>query len=470
MPDIVIDNKTYYGINTIKMKDTNGEAVLFGLGSGSTTGTYTITFMANGIVHTSVSVVDGLAVTIPSRPIRDGYYFTGWYTAETNGELISFPYTPTSDVTLYAHYTDQFVLGFTGLSESSGVLTWTDDVANSEGYSTTVDDTLINVTSPLDSMFPFCDIEEFTDNSGNVFVKFPKCWIKFINNDSGYIDGFKISNVQAEEDMFIPDCFLNPVDKGESYLDYFALGKYEMSGSSTKGYSASNVTCLVNITRANARKAARAYGASDNYYNGYQLEDFSMLVLYNFLCMLYYKTANIQTVFGGRTGSGTTSNWSGASVTGTCDNLTGMNGWNTLTDCVKMLGIENPYGNVFKWIDGVYFSGSTIYAHRLPQDYADSATNASSLGFARPTTFTYISALKSGTSTAVQSYVYSAVNSGSATTYVGDYNYYSSSGVVLYAGGSWSSASNAGLWYLNGGNAASSSASGIGARLSYRPL
>jgi hypothetical protein len=285
----------------------------------------------------------------------------------------------------------------------------------------------------------------------------------------GNIDGIKISNVQVDSDYFIPDAFLDPTDTN-NYLDYFALGKYEASGSSSKMYSKSGQACYANMTRAAARTAARAYGTAENAYNGYQQIDLSMLTLYNFLCMLYYKTPNIQRVYGGRTNSETTG-WGSAANTGSCDGITGLNGWDTVTNCVKMLGIENPFGNINKWIDGVYFSTTAIYAHRLPQQYADSTASAVNLGFTRPTTIGYIAKLKKGTSDATRSFVYCAdVTGGSATKFVGDNCPYDASGVVLYAGGSWSGTSNAGLWCLVGSGAASYATSSTGARLAYRPV
>jgi hypothetical protein len=287
----------------------------------------------------------------------------------------------------------------------------------------------------------------------------------------GNIDGIKISNVQVDSDYFIPDAFLDPTDTN-NYLDYFALGKYEASGSSSKMYSKSGQACYVGMTRAVARTAARAYGTAANTYNGYQQIDLSMLTLYNFLCMLYYKTPNIQRVYGGRTGSETTG-WSDAANTGSCDGITGLNGWNTVTNCVKMLGIENPFGNIQKWIDGVFFDTGTIYVHRLPQQYADSTANAVNIGFSRPTSNGYISKLKKGTSDATRSYAYCSNTGGSETKYAGDRCHsgaYGVYGVVLCAGGTWGYASEAGLWYLGGGYAASSADSSVGARLAYRPV
>ncbi|MBE6606915.1 MAG: hypothetical protein E7635_07805, partial [Ruminococcaceae bacterium] len=408
---------------------------------GSNACDYNVTFMSDSeSVYAGCGVNEGVAVSEPVRPTADGLYFDGWYTAQEGGDKVQFPYTPNGNTTLYARFTDVVLLGFTGLATSKD-LTWTDDIAGTALYtihdsSTTNTGVYVEVTSELDDMFPFCDIEEFTDDYGNVFVKYPKCYIKFITNDDGAIDGFKVSNVQAEEDMFIPDCFLDPSDSsGASYLDYFALGKYEMSGSSSQGFSKSGETCLVSITRAKARTASRSYGTSDNLYNGYQLQDFSMLTTYNFLCMLYYKTADIQSVYGGRTGSGSVSSWSSASVTGTCDAIEGLNGWNTDTDCVKMLGIENPYGNIYKWIDGIYFSSSSIYVFRLPQNFADSTSGAAKLSISRPTTSSYILSLGYTNTEAQRSYPFATATGDASSSVVGDYYYYNSSGTVLHVGG-----------------------------------
>lgn len=468
--NIKLGQDTIEGIDTVKvpLADDSGNLAVFNLAPENV---YTVSFAVDGETYTAVQVQQGEAVAKPVNPSKTGNYFTGWYTASTGGTKVVFPYTPAADVTLYAQWTEQVVVGFTGLTNSTGSLTWTDDIASASGYQTTAEGSNVVVTGELDEIFPFSQITEMTDSSDNVFVKFPKVWMKWVLDGSGNIDGVKFSNVQADSDYFIPDCFLDPKDTTYStYLDYFALGKYEASGSSSKMYSKASQTCLANITRANARTAARAYGTSSNYYNGYQLTDVSMLVVYNLLCNMYYKTANIQTVYGGRTGSGTHTGWSSAENTGSCDGISGLNGWNTLTDCVKMLGIENPYGNISKWIDGIYFSSQTIYVHRLPQQFADSTTLATTLGFSRPSSSGYIKYLRKGTSDATKSYAYCYDASGTDSTYFGDQCYYGSTGVVLCSGGSWVSTAYAGLWYLFGGYSATSSDTSIGARLSYRPL
>lgn len=363
------------------------------------------------------------------------------------------------------------ILGITGLTNVDGTLTLTDDAAGLGGYTESVNGDYVSVSSPLSEYFPFSEIEEFTDDAGNVFVKYPQLWMKWETDNSGVITGYKFANEQVDSDYFIPDAFLDPSNTTEdTYLPYFALGKYEMSGSKSKGYSKSGKTCLVDVSRANARSAARAYGSAANLYNGYQQLDFAQFTLYNLLCMMFYQVSNIQKVYGGRTGKGTVTSWSSASVTGTCDGLSGMDGWNTSTDCVKMLGIENPYGNINKWVDGVYFSGATIYAHRYPQQFADSSSYGIELGFSRPTSQGWIKSLQKGTAATTQSYVYCSETGGSASTYSADYYYYSSSGNLLNVSGAWNEGSPAGLWFLNGYYFSPYSSSYIGARLAYRPV
>jgi len=437
-------------------------------GGGGISGGFNVTFVVQSVDYAFVSVRDGDSVQEPSVPSVAGYYFKGWYTGESGtGTKISFPYTPTADMTFYAYMETSAIVGFTGLSNRAAGLTLTDDIANVAPWTTSVDSQYVNVSNPLDSFWPFSEIKEFTDSSGNVFVKYPKMWMKWILNDT-IVDGVKFANYQVDDNYFVSDAFADPsATTGNTFLDYFALGKYEGSGSTSKVYSKSGQTCLASITRLNFRAGCRAYGTADNYYNGYQSMDIQQLTIYNLLCMMYYRTQNIQRVYGGRTGS--VSAWSSTAATGSCDGLSGMNGWNTLTDCVKMLGIENPYGNICKWIDGIYFSSQTIYIQRFPQYYIDADLNGAQMGFERPTARGYISALRQGTNEATRSALYCSATGSSG---IGDYCDYDSSGTVLSAGGYWSQSypSHAGLWLLDGSITATSKGVGVGGRLSYRPL
>lgn len=464
--NIKIGSDTLQGVDAVELEnaDALGSYVKFGLGVA---GGYTVTFVANGSNFEVCSVVAGKSVARPNTPTSEGQFFNGWYTDATGGTEVTFPYTPTQDTTLYARFNDFIIVGVTGLTNADGILTLTDGIAGVGTYTISQEGNYVSVTNPLSDYFPFNQISEFTDEEGNVFVKYPQLWMKWELDASGNINGYKFSNGNAGEGYFIPDAFLDPKDTvNDTYLPYFALGKYEMSGSSAKGFSKSGQTCLANVIIENSRSAARAYGNAANLYKGYQQLDFAQLTLYNLMCMMFYGTSNIQKVCGGRTGNGIDASWSGASVTGTCDGVTGMNGWNVLTDCVKMLGIENPYGNVQQWCDGANFSGQTIYAQRYPQNYG---SNGNAMGFNRPPANGYIKFLKNGTTDKTRSYVYASETVGSPSTYCGDYAF--PGGNVLCVGGSWGNNSGAGIWFFNGANTETQQVgSFIGARLSYRPL
>ena len=69
------------------------------------TANYTVTLDANGgsVSPTSMTYT-GTALTLPA-PTKSGYTFSGWWTAQTGGTQVSGAYTPTANVTLYAHWT-----------------------------------------------------------------------------------------------------------------------------------------------------------------------------------------------------------------------------------------------------------------------------------------------------------------------------------------------------------------------------
>lgn len=66
----------------------------------------TVTFNYNDGISRNYAVVaeEGETVAKPDNPIRGGFSFAGWYTETTGGTAVSFPYTPTDDVTFYAHW------------------------------------------------------------------------------------------------------------------------------------------------------------------------------------------------------------------------------------------------------------------------------------------------------------------------------------------------------------------------------
>ena len=98
--NIKIGNDTLQGVNAVELEnaDALGSYVKFGLG---VEGGYTVTFVAEGNPYSIISVTAGSAIKAPIPPEVTGVV-TGWSTDEAGANLVSFPYTPTSDITLYA--------------------------------------------------------------------------------------------------------------------------------------------------------------------------------------------------------------------------------------------------------------------------------------------------------------------------------------------------------------------------------
>ena len=98
--NIKIGNDTLHGVDAVELEnaDALGSYVKFGLGIS---GGYTVTFVAEGNAYSIISVTAGSAIKEPIPPEVTGFV-TGWSTDEAGANLVSFPYTPTSDITLYA--------------------------------------------------------------------------------------------------------------------------------------------------------------------------------------------------------------------------------------------------------------------------------------------------------------------------------------------------------------------------------
>ena len=134
---------------------------------------------------------------------------------------------------------------------------------------------------------------------------------------------------------------------------------------------------------------------------------------------------------------------------------------------VQYRHIENPYGNVFEFIDGINFSDGTVYDCLNPASYADdTAANYTNIG-SKIQSDGYITAI--GVSSAMPWAFYPTAVGGSETTYIPDYAYYSSGWRVLLVGGYWLNGGYAGLFYFYANNASSNSYSNVGARLLFHP-
>lgn len=368
-------------------------------------------------------------------------------------------------ITVDGSITGHSVIGFKGMTEESGELTWTGDIAkynDKEAYETESSGSFVKVTSELDKVFPYNAIEEVQDKNGNEFVRFPKMYMSYEKNGFGYIDGVSFANYKVNDSYFISDAWLNPDGSGD-YVDYFYIGKYEASGSASKIYSKVGETPLLEMQMVNLRTAAQSYGTSKNNYNGYQQLDIAMYTVYSLLTSCYYRTENIETVYSGDTDT------EEADITGTTDGCNSMNGWNTSTHAVKMLGVENAYGGVWEFCDGIYFENDRVFYISNPTEFSKTKDGLN-IGFSRPVADGCVEYLKAGTSVYTQSIIFPAVLGGTDNTFTGDSYYYSKNGNVAAVGGGFSFGLGAGLYAFNCTLTDHDLSSNTGARLCGRGL
>lgn len=337
-------------------------------------------------------------------------------------------------------------------SSSPTALTRTDDAV---GLNVTVGTS--EITSDFDRCYPWVDMQEVTDKDGNVFIKIPKFYSKITRNSDGTYK-HQISGVRYEgfSTLFI--------DGEGNEIDYVLVGKYEGSGSASRVYSKSGATVLVNVTIDAFRTGCKANG------NGYQQYDILIDTIIKELFLVEMKTTNSQSIMQGYTASSN----SAAIATGRSDEVKTPSGSPTSnttgTYACKYRGIENPWGNVYKFVDGISFSAEKVFVCTDPKSYSGGKT-------ASPYVYQGNRAAASSNITKYEplsrnpliQYA-TAASGGSATTYFCDYTYYSSSGTILYVGGSWVNAAYAGVWAASGHYSASHSSSSLGGRLCYKPL
>jgi len=357
------------------------------------------------------------------------------------------------------------IYGVDNVGASSPTLTRTDDAV---GKSYTVGASEIN--SDFNNCYPWSEMQEVTDAEGNIFIKIPKFYTKITKNSNGTYK-HQISGVRYDgyNTLFI--------DGKGNEIDYILVGKYEGSGSSSKVYSKSGQTVLVNITQANFRAGCKANG------EGYQQYDFLIDLIIKELFMIEFATTNSQSIMTGYTNSSNTA----ALITGHTDGVKTPSGsynnnhdletdaW-TDTSCntdglhaCKYRGIENLWGNTWTFCDGIAFSKEKVFVCTDPTQYESGKVTPPYIYMGdRPTSEGYIKSIAPFERNPLIGYIESV--GGGQSTYYCDYSWYADGGQILLVGGSWDGGAGAGLWSWSGYDTVSGSWSDLGGRLCYKPL
>lgn len=327
-------------------------------------------------------------------------------------------------------------------------------------------------SSPFDSCYPWSEMTEynvisnavsyakgnasFSRTSYDTVVRIPKFYIKVEKDTANSKLRIYIADGAATGFVVHP-----AFSRGDgSVRDYIYVGKYNTgSGYVTK----SGLAPLASITRATFRTNSASKGTPWWQYD---------YAAYNAIWMLYiveWADWNSQTKIGRGYVDG-----SAAINNGGCDALTYHTGRASGTDgltAVQYRWIENPWGNVYDFVDGMNFYGAQPYFCLNPSNFADdTSTNYTSLGYViAGTSGNFISLL--GLDANNPMVLLPTATGGSETTYIPDRLYLSTtaSWYIFYVGGSSGDASSAGLFCSLCRYASSTTGANFGGRLLFLP-
>lgn len=347
---------------------------------------------------------------------------------------------------------------------SSSSTVW-NRIEGSEGLVANATHDGTEVQNDFDNLYPWSDIVT-VDLAANGTINKRMGDADFsLTNPTGYImtyvPAFWYKRVQENdyERIYIADNEYEDFTKSEE----FYIGRYTAGGTSSAIKSKSGIANLVNITITDFRTAAKKVGT-----NWGQLD----ILTWSKIQMLYlveYADYNSQTKLGqGRSASSNSS----ALNTGTLDSMGMKSGClsNNGTTAVMYRGIENIFGNIFQWCDGVNITSRQAWISKNPSDYTSDkvASPYIKLGHVNPSSDGYIS--KIGYDSNIPEIQLPIEASGSSTTKIPDYYYQTTGKTVVAVGGFWNNAAHCGLWYWNCSYTSSVSGSNIGGRLLFTPV
>ena len=282
---------------------------------------------------------------------------------------------------------------------------------------------------------------KFDGSNGQVMTRIPAFWYK--REQKVEEDG------NTYEYIYIADYAVNGFIKSEQ----FSVGRYTISGDSSKVYSKSGVEPFTNYTITNARDYAKSLGSE------FGILDWRCFLL-QLLYLVEYADYNSQNMLGqGRTGR----NNHCANNSGGCDSLGMKSGClgNDGTYSLIYRGIEDIFGNIWQFIDGINIKEYQAYICYDSSQYAVDTFDGAyqKLGYINARKNGYASKLGYDKNHPLISLA--TETEGSSDTYTTDFQSISSTvnedvseGKIICWGFDWRYAIYSGLWSwkLNGGS------------------
>ena len=311
-------------------------------------------------------------------------------------------------------------------------------------------------SSPFDNYLPWMGMEEYNIVNGEILYKQGEEGFSRSSYDTMvYIPEFwyYIERIQDNVRFYISSEPRENFSKHPGSNKY--ISRYEIIENNGTYMSISGYSPKVSINIGTMRTNCASKG------NGWQQDDFMCYQARNLLYLVEFANFNSQNMLG----SGITGD-SAAHNTGETDAMiyhTGRaEGTNNLS-AVQYRHIENPYGNVYTFVDGILINEHEVFLCTNPQHYGNEITeNYLSTGITTPDSSGYPKDLIFS-----DSYSWALIPSelgGSTSTYLCDY-YFQAAGLrILLVGGNWDDGDLAGFWYFNASWAASQSSSNVGGR------
>lgn len=281
-------------------------------------------------------------------------------------------------------------------------------------------------------------------SAGDVMIAFPRRGVKITTVGNTL-------TISMTDDPENPDFEYLAHTKGSTYKDKFYLGAYKGYLDGTKLRSLSGKAPTATQTIGTFRTQAKANGT------GYEQSGFYQLTFRQSMYLLKYRNLDSQTAVGrGNVDSSALINTGGT-------NTKGMD-WGETTGKLqmKLFGLEDFWGNIWEWIDGLV-TNSTRDILTATTNFNNDGTGYTNNGQGATADIgNYMSKPQGTTKTG---FIAKEV-SGSATTYFCDYAYLYASRVAIF-GGDWSNGSNAGAFRLYVNYSADYSTAYFAARLMY---
>lgn len=283
-------------------------------------------------------------------------------------------------------------------------------------------------------------------NSGDVMVEFPKVYWKFetIGTDL-YI---QYSKEKVDEQYKCLAHMRGNLERDKTYISAF-LG----AGLSSKLRSLSGKSPTTSQTIGSFRALAQSNGG------GYDQMAYYQLLMLQILYIVMFKDRDSQSALG----RGYVDGNSSSTTTGQLNDKGLFYGETTGKKQMKFCGIEDFYGNVLYWVDGIATDSSyKILINSQSFNDTGSGYPTSITSGLSASTSGYIDKVQGGTETG---FIIKG-RSGSENTHYTDYGFLDASRIAQF-GGAWINTSDAGAFGLRLVNSGSSSYFSIGARLMF---